>query len=212
MENYKGFLNNYINSLVTGNRKDCQGLILDYLKENPNFINLYENLIKESLYEIGLLWETHKISVASEHLATSITETILNRVYEKITPVNTTSKVMIGSCVENEEHQIGIKMVTDLFEYYGWKTYFLGANLPLNDLISFIDLRQPQLLALSLSLSFNLPILERMIDQIKLNFPELTILIGGQAFRHQGKEIANKYNHVYLFTDLYSVEAYLKEL
>lgn len=42
---------------------------------------LYENIIKKSLYEVGELWESNKITVATEHLASAIVEAILNELY-----------------------------------------------------------------------------------------------------------------------------------
>lgn len=42
--------------------------------------------MKPALYELGRLWEQNKISVATEHLATAITEEILNGFYTDIIP------------------------------------------------------------------------------------------------------------------------------
>lgn len=38
---------------------------------------MYQDLVQRSLYEVGELWERGHVSVATEHLATAITESLL---------------------------------------------------------------------------------------------------------------------------------------
>ncbi len=191
--------------LISGDHSKCS----EFVHKNSKDITLqefYENIIKRALYEIGLLWETNKISVATEHLATSIVEAILNEFYDQIISSERNDKKVIGACVENEFHQIGIKMITDAFELHGWNAYFLGANTPAKELIHLIKTVNPDILALSLSIYFNLPILENMIRKIRKEFPNLSILVGGQAFLHGGQDVLLKYYNVTYLPDMQSIE------
>jgi methanogenic corrinoid protein MtbC1 len=94
----------------------------------------------------------------------------------------------------------------------GWNVKFLGANTPTQDLISFAKTTKPDLLAISLSLYFNLPVLENMLLLINKELPNLNILIGGQAFRHGGQEILSKYQNTTYLADLHRTEAFIKTL
>ena len=67
-----------------GNRRKCSVIAHRFLNENNSINDLYEKVIKIALYEVGTLWEQNKISVAAEHLATAITEGILNELFEQI--------------------------------------------------------------------------------------------------------------------------------
>lgn len=204
-------INVFITSLINGNRKKCSDIVHNLLNENISIIDLYENLIKPSLYKIGELWEYNKISVAVEHMATSTTEAILNELYEQvISDVRQSKKVVVG-CVENEFHQVGIKMVSDIFEQNGWDTFFLGANTPLKDLILFAKSINPDIIALSLSIYFNIPMLQKMILEIKETFPGVQILVGGQAFSRGGSNIIDQYQNVVLIKDLRSLESYIQK-
>ena len=140
--------------------------------------------------------ENNKISVATEHLASAIVEAILNELYAIIASKKNINKKVIACCVENEFHQIGIKMINDVFEMNNWKAHFLGSNLPTKDLIKFIDIVKPNLLAISLSIYFHLPILDTMLSRIREEFKDLPIIIGGQAFQHGGEEILKSHNNV----------------
>jgi methanogenic corrinoid protein MtbC1 len=200
----------FLNVLISGNRSKCSELAKNYLNNGVSIEVLYETIIKRALYEVGELWEYNRISVATEHLASAIVEGILNELYFKIISSDKINKTVIVACVENEFHQIGIKMISDVFEMNGWNSYFLGANTPTNELISFSKTIKPDIFAISLSIYFHLPMLEKMIPIIRKEFPELPILVGGQAFRHGGHDILLKYKNVIYKPDLNSTESFIK--
>ncbi|HEX5742369.1 MAG TPA: cobalamin B12-binding domain-containing protein, partial [Flavobacteriaceae bacterium] len=120
-------------------------------------------------------------------------------------------KVLVA-CIENEHHQIGIKMISDVFEMNGWITYFLGSNTPTTDLIAFAKTISPDFIAISLSIYFHLPELEKTIKSFRAVFPETPILVGGQAFRHGGQSVLLKYDKVIYQPDLYTTDLYIKNL
>ncbi len=206
----KDYYNDFLDSLLKGDHSDCLRLIQNILKEEVPVIELYEKLLKKALYEIGELWENNKISVGTEHLASAIVEVILNEIYIQVISKEKTNKSIIVACVENEFHQIGIKMISDVFEMNGWDSHFPGANISTKELINYIKILNPDMLAISLSIYSNLPILESMIQKVRKEFPELPILIGGQAFRHGEQNILLKYDNVIYKHDLYSTELFIK--
>ena len=73
-EDLKKYEDTFFNSLLEGNRLECQKVMEEFRKSNSSIIVLYEEIFKKSLYRIGKMWEYNKISVAVEHMATSITE------------------------------------------------------------------------------------------------------------------------------------------
>ena len=79
-------------------------------------------------------------------------------------------------------------MVADLFELHGWRGYFLGANTPVGDLLDLIRQKQPEVVALSLTVQQGLDALLHAAEQIRAQFPAVPILVGGQAFRGGGRE------------------------
>jgi len=202
----------FLNLLISGNRTQCSEFAQTYVNGIASIKELYEDIFKKALYEVGELWEYNKISVATEHLASAIVEAILNEFYSKIIAKEKINKSVIVACVENEFHQIGIKMISDIFEMNGWNAHFLGANVPTAELIAFTKIINPDVLAISLSIYFHLPILENMIQMIRKEFPILPILVGGQAFQHGGQQVLLKYENVIYKPDLNSTELYIKSL
>ena len=145
----------FLQGLLNGDKKKCSALTHQYLQRNPSIKDLYEGVFKTALYEVGTLWEKNKITVATEHMATAITESILNELFEQLISNERINKKVVLVCTEDEKHQVGIKMVADLFEMKGWESFFLGAGFPTNELIKFIHQNQPDIVAISLSIYFN---------------------------------------------------------
>lgn len=201
----------FLELLIAGNHLVCSEFIHKY-SQTFTIHELYEDIMKKALYEVGALWENNKISVATEHLASSIVEAILNEHYSKIIAEKRNSKKVVLACIESEYHQIGIKMISDVFEINGWNTYFLGANTPMHDLIAFVRKNKPDLLAISLSIYFHLPLLENMLQAFKEEFPDLIILVGGQAFVHGGEDTLLKYSNAIYKSDMRSVELFIQNI
>lgn len=174
----------YLSHLLKGNRQVCHDIVNGLIESSVNIRDLYVNLFQRSLYEIGTLWEYNNISVAVEHLATSITEGLMSLTYPVIFSADKIGKSAIVSCIANEHHQIGGRMVADIFELHGWDGYFLGANTPSEALLRMIDEKKPNIVGLSLSVYFNIGRLTDTVEMLRATYPELPIIVGGQAFLH----------------------------
>ena len=199
---------NYLAALLAGEHGPCHAVVLSLLERGVEIKDLYLDLFQRSLYEIGEMWERRKISVAVEHIATAITESLLPLVYPMIFSAEHFDNSVVISCATNEFHQIGGKMVADFFELHGWHGYFLGANTPERDLLQMIDEKQPQLVGLSLSVYFNLPNLVKTTENLMRRWPELQIIVGGQAFRY-GADMLSQYANVRYIPSLGDLEATL---
>jgi len=173
----------YLDALLQGDRPGCSRIVQDKCTEGAGVKDLYVNLFQRSLYQVGDLWEQHRISVAVEHLATAITERVMTLVQPRVFGGAQRERSVIVACVADEYHQLGGRMVADLAELHGWRGHFLGANTPVDGLLQMIDRHKPDLLGLSLSVYFNLPALLKALDAIHGSFPGLPTLVGGQAFR-----------------------------
>lgn len=203
------YQNEYLKYLLAGDHRECSKLIQKFTAKENDFKILYEEVIRDSLYEVGKLWEMNKISVASEHLASSIVEANLNELYPSIITSEKNERTAIVACIESEMHQIGIKMAADVLEMQGWNVHFLGANTPTHDLFTFVRAIKPNLLGVSLSIYSNMPTLEKILKISHAEFPNLRVLVGGQAFQHGGEEVIKKYPNVVFKANLKELNEYI---
>lgn len=199
-------LDTYLAALLNGDRAQCKQIVDDLLKTNIDIKDLYTGLFQNSLYRVGELWEKNIISVASEHIATAITEGLLSLLYPRIFAAEHCGKKAIISCTANEWHQVGGKMVADIFELNGWDTDFLGANTPTADLIRHIDQVKPDILGLSLSLYANIEVLLKTVETVRANFRDLDIFCGGQAFRWGGRDRIKQIVRTHYIPSLHALE------
>jgi methanogenic corrinoid protein MtbC1 len=204
--------NNYFNALLKGDRHTCIEIIDELWAQKVPLQVIYEDVLKKALYQVGELWEENKISVATEHLASAISETILNNLFLKLNVLYRSEKKILAGCVENEHHQIGIKMICDMFEANGYQTFFLGANTPKNDFMELARQINPDIFALSVSVFFHIPDLVKMIETIRNEFPETPILVGGQGFRHGGKENLLQFDNLTFMEDTVAIDNYINQL
>ncbi len=201
----------YLDGLLTNNRQQCRVCFEQWLEATTELRTLYEDLVRRSLYEVGDLWERGRISVATEHLATAISEGLLNLTYPRLFARPRLGKSAVVTCVANEYHQIGGKMVADLFELNGWRGYFLGANTPVRDVQALIAEKQPDVVALSVASAFSLDALISGAGEIRAAFPKVPILVGGQAFRWGGRERVERLPGVRCLLTLSELETWIEE-
>ena len=201
----------YLDGLLTSDRQKCRVNFEQWLESTPQLRSIYDDLVRRSLYEVGEQWEQGKISVATEHLATAISEGLLNLTYPRLFAGPRLGKSAVITCVANEYHQIGGKMVADIFELNGWRGYFLGANMPVSDVKLLIKEKRPNVVALSVATVLNFDRLVSAAAEIRWAFPETPILAGGQAFRWIGREKVEGLSGVRCLTNLGELDAWITE-
>jgi methylmalonyl-CoA mutase cobalamin-binding domain/chain len=91
-------------------------------------------------------------------------------------------RTLIATCIGGELHELGLRMVADFFEMEGWYVYYLGANMPPDDVIRMAMDKDVDLLAISVTLNSHVPQAHEMIQAVRASpiGKKLKIMIGGQ--------------------------------
>lgn len=144
---------------------------------------LLHGLIYPLMQHIGSRWERGELSVADEHEITAIINRVLASLYfDQRLPSERRGLALVAASI-NEHHEMGAWMVAICLELDGWDVEYLGANVPGQALIEKALEVQPDLLALSLSMPFNLGSGREVIRALRAQMPDLKIIIGGQVFQ-----------------------------
>ncbi|MFO7832461.1 MAG: cobalamin-dependent protein [Desulfuromonadaceae bacterium] len=185
--------NNFLNVLLEGDHREAVRLSEIMVRSSGDLEDFYLNIVQPCMYEIGILWERGFISVAQEHLASSIVSRLLAGVsMVDITAAPLKNRAVI-TAAPDEFHETGAWMVSDMLEHDGWQVRYLGANTPAEDLIKMLKSFHPHLLALSVTMPFNLYKAQEVIRSIKseAGLKDLYIIVGGNAFS-QSKDLWRK--------------------
>jgi methanogenic corrinoid protein MtbC1 len=135
--------------------------------------------------EIGRRWESGAIGVAHEHLAAEVTTSLVSELASRVRRPPETGRLAIVACSPGERHCIGGQMLAGLLERGGWEVLFLGATLPIHDLVALADSEVPDVVALSTTMADNLPDAKATVAALhELAEPPL-VAVGGQAYRDE---------------------------
>jgi len=176
-------LQRYLEAQLRGDRREALRLLVDEgLLQGVPLQDIHLKVIQPAQYEIGRLWQENRISVAQEHLATAISQLALSHLYRHLPRDPSNGKVIMLSCVAGEMHEVGARMASDFLEMAGFDVRFLGANVPTEHLARMVLEQRPDLLALSVTMTYHLPALREAVQQVRAVAPTLPIAVGGLAF------------------------------
>jgi methanogenic corrinoid protein MtbC1 len=173
----------YLRAQLAGNRREALRLIVDEgLMRGLSIPTLHLDIIQSAQVEIGRLWQENHISVAQEHLATAISQLALSHLYRHLPRDPANGRTVMLSCVEGELHELGARIASDFLEMAGFDVRFLGANVPAEHLAREVRESKPDLLALSVTMSYHVPALRKAVTAVREVEPLLPMAVGGLAF------------------------------
>lgn len=174
----------YLSLLINGERRPASDLILRLHFEGTSISEIYSEIFIPVQLETGILWQTGKINVAQEHFITASTQFIMSRLYPFMFSGNRGNNKILVTCINGELHEMGPRIISDFFEMKGWDSHFLGANTPAAGIIDYLKNYSINLLALSVTMPYNLSNAALLIRKIRENDTEkqIKIIVGGYAF------------------------------
>jgi MerR family transcriptional regulator, light-induced transcriptional regulator len=185
---------------------------LRFIKQQPNQSRmvLFRDLFTPAMYFIGDLWENNEISVADEHLATGVCDFVLSRLFQVSEEKMGSRNKAMFLCLQGEQHYLGLKMINSLFEGRDWETKYFGASLPLEYALKSALQWKPEVIGLSVSIVYNLPVLKNYVRTLSALPHKPVILIGGRlAYKYDLEPYTN--NQGIIINSLEQAEKWLDE-
>lgn len=174
----------FIDYILNAKRKEAMKFIHELISQDVSIEDVYLHIFQKALYHVGNLWQRKEISVAQEHYATIVVQYIMSSLYDSIFDGKTKKNKLLAVSIGNELHEVGIRMISDLFEMNGWDTNYLGSNIPVSEVIDYALKDIPDLLAISVTMSYHLNVMKELIDKVKntVALSNVKILVGGRPF------------------------------
>lgn len=173
----------YLAAQLRGDRRAACAVVFDEALAGGASVNdVYEKIVQEAQREIGRLWQENEVTVAQEHMATAISNLVLTQLFEKAPHLPRNGKRILLACVEGEQHELPARLVCDTLDLAGFDVRYLGANVPADALVQMIERHTPDLVALSITMSFHAGALRTAVMRIRERFGNgLPIAAGGHA-------------------------------
>ncbi|MCH9658838.1 cobalamin-dependent protein [archaeon] len=166
--------------LTEGNIEECIKIYQNYTKIfNP--ADFFDKILKQVMHDIGEDWATNKISIATEHVASNIAQTLVKIIMDSVTGSANKKKILI--CVPvGEEHHLGCDVLETYLSIKGFKVYNMGTSIPTESIISFIENNEPDMVFISITLPDNISAGQRLVRKIN-DEHKIPILVGGYAMQ-----------------------------
>ena len=177
----------------------------EYTKSVYSLLDFYEKLLIPILYKIGDQWAKGEIDVATEHVCSNATITLIDLINQKNInkkiPENSSKDQPIILCTpKGELHSIGCKIIESLLLEKGYEVYNITSPLPTNSIESYLYNIDPSIIIISVTLQDNINSAIRFIHEIRQSF-NIPIIVGGNAIKLASKsqiQLLEKYDKVYL--------------
>ncbi|HZJ54676.1 MAG TPA: cobalamin-dependent protein [Myxococcaceae bacterium] len=171
----------YLAAQLAGDRREAVRLLMEEgIGRGNSVLDLHLRVIQQAQREIGQLWERNTISIAHEHQATAVSQLALAHLYQQSIRRPAVGKTVLMACVEGELHDMGARICADVLDLHGFDVRFLGANVPTDCLLGFVERTRPDLVALSVTMPIHLPATHAAVDLLRTR-TRVPLAIGGRA-------------------------------
>jgi MerR family transcriptional regulator, light-induced transcriptional regulator len=178
--------------LEAEDREGCIRFALDGLDSGEFTVpELYEKIAGPSLSQSETCSLDNDGCIWHEHVKTAIVRTVVENCWTRVMDasrlVEARNETAMVLCPEKELHELGARMVADFFTLHGYKSVFVGANTPREQIRAAVVSERPAVLAVSVTDFFNLVEAGKAIARLRdtlssQGLSETRILVGGHAF------------------------------
>jgi methanogenic corrinoid protein MtbC1 len=166
--------------LTEGNIEECIKIYKNYV-EIFNISDFFDKILRPVMSKIGEDWETGKLAIATEHVASNIAQTLVKIIMEQSSGTGNKKKIMI--CVPvGEEHHIGCDVLETYLTIKGFKVFNMGTSIPTESIMEFINMKKPDIILISITIQDNILAGQRLAKKIR-GQSKIPILVGGYAMQ-----------------------------
>lgn len=147
------------------------------------------NVIFPFLEKIGILWMTNHINPAQEHLVSNMLRQKLIAGIDHLKPAPAAAKKVVLFLPEGEHHEMGLLFIHFLLRRKGINVFYMGADLPLQDLVYVAKRKTPDYIYCHLtSIAPNFRF-DRFLVEIQQQLKPIPIIISGKITHSYEKKI-----------------------
>lgn len=122
--------------------------IVDATQSMYDILTIFLEVFYPCLVEIGEAWERGEIRISTEHFASAFIRRVLMNLLSAFPNYSPAPTLLIGSGPE-EFHEIAPLMLAVLLRREGYQVEYLGADLPVDDLVFYAEDVSPAMIILS---------------------------------------------------------------
>jgi methanogenic corrinoid protein MtbC1 len=173
----------YLLALLEGDRQAACRVVLDAVREGAVSVpDAYLRVLMPVQHELGRMWHLNELSIAEEHFATATTQMLMSQLLPLAPHEPHNGKTILAAAVQSNTHDLGVRVVADFFEMRGWRTVYLGANVPASEIAHGAMDFAVDLVALSAALPTQILHVEETISHLRRAGSNAKVIVGGLGF------------------------------
>jgi MerR family transcriptional regulator, light-induced transcriptional regulator len=174
----------YIESLFRGERGQARSLIMDAHDRGTEAGKLLTGVVWSAMEQIDGLYRGNQISRVVAQMSTRINRQVADQLQALLPTSQKTGKRMVIVSGAGEMSELGSQITSDVFESHGWKVWFLGSELPNDEILQFVGQTEPDVLCFYGATPTEAPIVRKLIDTIRQIgvCPDMQVLLSGGVF------------------------------
>lgn len=141
----------------------------------------YLKILYPLISRMGLMWAQTEVLPGHEHFVSNIIRQKFFTALDSLPPIARDGRDWLLFLPENEFHELGLLHAHYLIRASGRKSYYLGANLPLDSLVSSVKQIEPDNLLLFMVHNETPERAQAYLDDLHNRFPDKSIYVSGKT-------------------------------
>jgi MerR family transcriptional regulator, light-induced transcriptional regulator len=178
----EAFQRAYADALLAGDARASEAVIREAIDADLDEATIDDRVIAPALVLVGDLWADGRISVADEHLATSISIRVvtLQREAFRVARERASRRVLLAGA-QGEHHVVGLQMAGSVMLHAGYDVRPLGADVPVADIGGAVARHRPAVVGFTTASSLSSVYLPAAVDEVRRADPDVGIVLGGRG-------------------------------
>lgn len=177
-------LTRFLQPLLAGRRAECFGIVRDALQAGIPAERLVHELVWPAMGQVQRLYRDDRINRVAESMAARILRAVACQLQPHLSQRTAMGRRMVVTCADGVEQETGAELVADLFQADGWEVYFVGPDVPEDEMLALVGTLRPDALLIFGTEATGVPRTRRFVDLIREvgAVPHMNVIVSGGVF------------------------------
>jgi methanogenic corrinoid protein MtbC1 len=150
-----------------------------------------EDVLLDLLRQVGRAWERGEATPAREHMISALVPEVLSWIGDRLPEPEEDAPLLVISTPAGTRHDLGARAAQLIARAEGWRTLFLGADLPAADIVRAAEENGAALVGLSVVFPVGEAKVARELESLVEAFSgRVGVVVGGAAASDYGAVLA----------------------
>jgi len=185
MSSQEALIERFFEALVNGDRPASRAIVAEASRANAPSHALITDLFWPTYEMIERLHRSDQLSKLSYHFATRLLRVLTDQAAQRLRLTGqNTGRTILALSGPSDADDLGAQMAVDLLESSGFQVTFAGGGVPFDEVMSYVNNNQPDVLLMFASAPSDLPEIRSVIDSLnEIGAARKTqIVVGGGVF------------------------------